>query len=249
MIYLYDGSFYGLLTCIYDHYYIEKASEIYDGRIFPGTLIDKVKTLETDIQKAEKVESAIRDKFSYEGYMDMYRSFLAADIHKDCYILNYIVQGFKLGAKMDRLYSEPFVLRIRELSRKVGFEAHRFNGLLRFVEKKPFLYAAFEPDNDILLLIADHFADRFMHERIIIHDLKRNKAVFAHKRKWMISEMNDERVLEELDVQSITPDEELLQRLWKGYFDHIGIEGRRNTKLQQNFVPLKYRKHIVEFSG
>jgi len=249
MIYLYDGSFYGLLTCVYEHYYVEHADEIFDTHRFMGSLIDETKFIDADETKATKVEAAIRDKFSMEGYMDMYRSFLSDETYKDCYILSYIVNGFKIGAKMDRLYSEPFVLKIRELSRRVGFEAHRFNGLLRFVEKKPFLYAEFEPDNDILELIADHFSDRFLNERIIIRDLKRAKAVFAFEGKWMIHDIDGQNSLSEIGASKVTSDEVLLQQLWQGYFDHIGIEGRKNLKLQQSFVPLKYRKHVLEFGS
>lgn len=249
MIYLYDGSFYGLLTCVYEHYYVEAADEIFDTHRFMGSLVDESKFIDTDENKAIKVETAIRDKFSMVGYLDMYRSFLSDETYKDCYILSYIVNGFKIGAKMDRLYSEPFVLKIRELSRRVGFEAHRFNGLLRFVEKKPFLYAEFEPDNDILELIAEHFSDRFLNERIIIHDLKRGKAVFAYEGKWMIHDIDSGYELNQVGGSEISSGELLLQELWQGYFDHIGIEGRKNLKLQQSYVPLKYRKHILEFGA
>lgn len=248
MIYLYDGSFYGLLTCIHEHYYVENVSEIYRTNYFMGSLIDESKFIETDEEKAEKVENAIRDKFTSVGYMDMYRAFLSDEINKDCYILDYIIHGFKIGAAMDRLYSESYVVKIRELSKRVGFEAHRFNGLLRFVEKKPFLYGTFEPDNDILPLIADHFADRYLNERIIIHDLKRKKAVIAYQGKWLVHQIDSSHELNQFHEEEVTETEELLQELWKGYFEHIGIEGRKNLKLQQSFVPLKYRKHILEFS-
>lgn len=247
MIYLYDGSYYGMLTCIYEHYYMENANEIYDVNHFPGTLIDETKFIMTDEEKAEKVEKAIRDRFSQVGYMDLYRSFLSDEPLKDTYILQYVLKGFKMGAAIDRMYSEPYVIRIRELSRRVGFEAHRFNGLLRFVEKKPYLYAKFEPDNDIVTLIADHFADRFKNEKIIIHDLKRHKAVVAFQGEWLLHDVSMDNQLYD-DVHHEDEMEVLLQQLWKGYLEHIGIEGRKNLKLQQNFVPLKYRKHLVEFN-
>lgn len=247
MIYLYDGSYYGMLTCIYNHYYVEKADEIFSETMFLGSLIDVTKYIKTNEEQAKRVEKAISEKFTEIGYMDMYRCFLSNEMNKDCYILAYLVEGFKIGNKIDRLYSEPYVLKIRELSRKVGFEAHRFTGLLRFVEKKPFLYSSFEPDNDILPLIADHFADRFKNEHIIIHDLKHNKAVFAQEGEWVIYEGEVLSELTLLKDAHLSHKETLLQELWKGYFDHIGIEGRKNLKLQQSFVPLKYRKHILEF--
>lgn len=247
MIYLYDGTYYGLLTCVYEHYYTMKANEIYAVQLFGGSLIDETRFITSDEDKAEKVEAAIKDKFSSKGYMDMYRSFLSDEPNKDNYILQYLMAGFKMGAKIDRMYSEPYVIRIRELSRRVGFESHRFLGLLRFVERKPYLYAKFEPDSDILTLIADHFADRYKNERIIIHDLKRQKALIAHGGQWLVYDVENQNQF--LDEEENDELENLLQELWKGYFEHIGIEGRRNLKLQQSFVPLKYRKHILEFNS
>jgi len=247
MIYLYDGTYYGLLTCIYNHYYQEAVSEIYSISNYMGSLIDASKFIETKEAKAEKVERAIRDKFTPVGYRDMYQAFLSDEVYKDCYILSYIINGFTIGAAIDRLYSAPYVIKVRELSRRVGFEAHRFKGLLRFIDKKAFLYASFEPDNDILALIGDHFADRYLNERIIIHDLKRQKALVAYGGKWMLHDIETEHILKMIGQEEVDQTEELLQVLWKGYFDHIGIEGRRNLQLQQSFVPLKYRKHILEF--
>ncbi len=246
MIYLYDGSYYGMLSCVYEHYYTMKANEIYAVQLFEGSLIDESKFIVTDEVKAEKVELAIKNKFSSNGYMDMYRSFLSDEPNKDNYILQYLMAGFKMGAKIDRMYSEPYVIRIRELSRRVGFESHRFLGLLRFVERKPYLYARFEPDSDILTLIGDHFADRYKNERIVIHDLKRHKALVAYGGEWLLYDVDNQELLPEGSEDDEL--ETLLRDLWKGYFDHIGIEGRKNLKLQQAFVPLKYRKHVVEFN-
>lgn len=246
MIYTYDGSYYGLLTCVYHHYYFEPAQEIYSQQRFVGSIIDEVIYVETNEEMAHKVESAIRDKFSVEGYLAMYRSFLSDDDKKDCYILKYLMKGFKLGPKIDRLYSESYVIKIRELSKRVGFEAHRFLGYLRFVEKGDYLYAELEPDNDILPLIADHFADRYLNEKIVIHDTKREKAMLASKGRWMIQDIEDGEA-EQMSALPTSRSEELLQELWKSYHEHIAIEGRINPKLQQAFVPLKYRKHIIEF--
>lgn len=247
MIYTYDSSYYGMLSCIYAHYYKEAATEIFDQHLFQGTLIDDVVFIKTNLEHAQKVEQAIREKFTLEGYLAMYRSFLSNERNKDCYILKYLIEGFKLGPKIDRLYSENFVIKIREMSKRVGFEAHRFLGLLRFVEKNQFLYASFEPDNDVLPLIADHFADRFINERIIIHDIKRGYGVLSYKGKWFIQDISKEEAELLLNTRQ-TAEEDLLQDLWKSYFEHIAIEGRKNLKLQQGFVPLKYRKHIVEFN-
>lgn len=247
MILLYDGSYYGFLSCIHEHYYGRKATEIFPKALFQGSIVDEAYDVITDEEKAAKVEKALSEKFSMIGYLDMYRCFLSNDMNKDTWNLKYIQKGFKIGEKLDRLYSDPDVIHIRKLSRQVGFEGHRFKGILRFEERNGFLYARYEPDHDISELIADHFADRFLNEQIIIHDLKRHKAVLAKGGKWIITEVTPNSNIHDLSQINLTQEEELLQNLWKGYFEHIGIEGRKNPKLQQNFVPLKYRKHMLDF--
>ena len=247
MILLYDNSFYGLLTCVFEHYYHQPVQEIYAKDVFQGSLIDTYREVETEEIKAKRVEKAIREKFSGEGYMALYRTFLSNDYHKDCYILEYLIHGFKLGRKIDNYYSEPFVMNIRKLSKKVGFEAHRFLGLLRFEQRDKYLYATFEPDHDILPLIAQHFTDRLQEERLIIYDRKRSKAVLANNKQWIIQEVPRNEAREIFDTYTLSIEEKMLQKLWRGYFEHIAIEGRINPKLQQNFVPKKYRKDILEF--
>ncbi|MGI5880927.1 MAG: DUF4130 domain-containing protein [Syntrophomonadaceae bacterium] len=37
------------------------------------------------------------------------------------------------------------------------------------------------------------------------------------------------------------------QELWKLYFNRIAIDSRRNPKLQTQFVPIRYRKNLLEF--
>lgn len=266
MIYVYDNTFYGMLTAVYYHYYEKKADQIFADAKFGGHLVDEIRYIETHSIYAEKVEKAMYKKLSREGYLSMYRTFLSSEENKDTYILKYLEKGFKLGEKIDRLYADPDVIHIRELSKKVGFEAHRFLGLLRFEQKFNYLYGRYEPDHDITELIAQHFADRLKNEMFIIHDAKRKKMMFSNQGKWYIEQSNKVEVMERLlreeqaekkvmyneeDYQRGSlghiSEEAMIQALWKKYFERIGIEGRKNLKLQQSFVPLKYRKNILEF--
>lgn len=242
MIYLHDGYFDGLLTCIYDHYYLKKATEIYDRDMYQPRLFEDVKVIDTDKEKATKVYNAIIKKLSPQSYWDIFNTFLSNNQYKDCYILAYLVEAFKLGRDINLLHTHKATINIKRLSRQVGFEKHRFLGLLRFSDIGECLYSKIEPDHDILILIADHFANRLKNERLIIYDAKRKKAIICKYGKWVISEFIMEQEIE------LSEKEKHIQSLWKGYFTSVGIESRKNLKLQQNFVPLKYRKNIVEFN-
>lgn len=242
MIYLHDGDFDGFLTCIYHHYYYSEVSAIYASAVYEPMLLEEVKFIETDQIMADKVHEAIMSKFTAQMYANIYRTFLSDDYQKDTYLLAYLKLAFRKGAATERLRSVDAVYRVQNLGRQVGFEVHRFLGLLRFSDLGTCLYAKFEPDSNIVTLLADHFADRFKEERFIIHDVKRKLAVIGCKGNWILTDFD--RFIED----GLMEEEVFFRGLWKQYFEAIGIEGRKNPKLQQSFVPLKYRKNLIEFS-
>ncbi|TCT11664.1 putative DNA metabolism protein [Natranaerovirga pectinivora] len=243
MDYLYDGTFDGFLTCIYYHYYKEKALGIYPNASYQYNLIDKYAYVETEIDKSKKVSKAIREKISFEALRHLNSVFLSNDDFKENKMLNYIVYGFKMGKDINNYFTHPTVAPILKLSKRVNMEAHRFLGLVRFIEVGNVLFAEIEPDHNILPIILKHFVDRFKTENFIINDKKRKIALAYNKKDYIISDYHLDSEL------PISEKEKEFQSLWKNYFENISIKSRENAKLQQQFVPLKYRKHLMEFNG
>jgi probable DNA metabolism protein len=101
--------------------------------------------------------------------------------------------GFQLGSKINDYHTHPHILPVNETARKVTFEAHRFLGLLRFIECNQYLYAEFEPDHNILVLLAGHFADRLAKENFIIHDRRRHLAVVYDQKEWLLTDFAEEK--------------------------------------------------------
>lgn len=242
MVYLHDGTFDGFLTCIYRYYYEDKADEIYSRESYRVDLLNEIKYIETDNDKALKVYNSITSKFSEEFYWNVFNTFLSDNYYKDCYLLKFLIMAFKIGKNIDRVFTHEHAYYVKKLSRRVSMEKHRFLGILRFMDTGKFLFSKMSPDNDILILIAEHFVDRFSNEHFVIYDEKRHKAIISAQGKWYISDI---RIPE---TMPISKEEKQFQDLWKGYFEVIGIEGRKNSKLQQAFVPLKYRDNILEFN-
>lgn len=241
MVYLYDSTFDGLLTCIYSHYYTNKVNKIFAEKNYQYTLMEEYEIIETDQQKAKKVFDAIKKKISSEALRHINYVFLSNDINKDTYILKYVELGFKLGRQLDDYHTNDSVLPVHKLSKKVGFETHRFLGLIRFVDVNGVLYSVIEPDHDIITLLVLHFKDRLKNERFIIHDKKRKTAVIYSEDQWYHTDFT-------LDNNIPISDNELFyQNLWKKYFIQVAIESRKNLRLQQQFVPKKYRKNLTEF--
>ncbi len=239
--YMYDATFEGFLCCVHAHYYLGKASNI-----LPSTRCEQISFLDsveikTDPEKSEAVYRAIRDKISLYDLRRVYRVFLAEAEQKEMQLLDYIRLGFIKGKSVSSYHGHPIVRNAELLEKKVTQEVCRLKGLVRFsVMEGGILYAKSEPDNDILELLANHFADRYRNDPFIIHDLRREKALVARGGHWYIS------AFQESTEQRYDAGEIAYRRLWKEYFENIAIKERTNPRCQRMFMPMRYRKHLTE---
>lgn len=243
IVYVYDGTFPGLLTSIYEAYSRdekpEKISKTWD---FQHNLFTKAITIDTDDKKADKVFNAIRDKISFHTLKNIYYVFLSELENADTLIYNYLKLGFKFGEKyVAGNYSDDIIFKFQEICKKVGKEKHRVLGIMRFqLLNKSIYYGAIEPDYNIIALIAPHFARRMADQKWIIHDLRRKIAIVYNQIEWIMSEFD---ITEPLlfDEQ-----EKVYQSAWKKYFEKIAIKERKNTRLQKQCMPSRYWKHLTE---
>ncbi len=249
MDYLYDGSFDGLLTCIYYNYYREKADGIYYREGYQPSLVNGNYDVTTNPDYAARVYKAVEEKLSGNSLHNIYHVFLSSCPDKENLILNYLRLGFRIGHNLDSYHTHPDVQPLHKTARKVTLEAHRFLGLLRFTDTGKFLYAKLSPDHNILPLLADHFAERLKNERWLIEDCKRNLAVVydgqsrdkkSRQRPWHL-------LILEHPLEYAISEEDIYEELWKLYFNKVCIDSRRNPRLQAQFVPHRYRNYLVEF--
>lgn len=241
MDYLYDGTFEGLMTCVYYHYKNKGAAGIYDASSYQQSILSRCEIIKTDIEKAKAVMDAINKKISREAYINVYYCYLSGAKNKENIILEFLIFAFKYGRNTMNYYTHEKVMPINETFLKVSKEVHKFLGILRFSDIGGILYSKFSPDNDILILMIDHFADRYKFEKFIIYDDKRNKAGVYADNKWEIKE--------NIMIESVeySQNEKMIQRLWKQYFTDLAIKERTNINLQLQFVPARYRKNMAEF--
>ncbi len=242
--YIYDGSFNGLLTAIYEIYY---RREIPDQLVPTGENYNQLfavhTTIDTDEIKAGKVYDAIAAKISFRSLRHTYYAYLSEDPDVGMGIYQYLHLGWKLGSKLDFLLSDDRVRRIHRLSRKVGCEHHRLLGLVRFqLLRKDIYYAAIEPDNNIVELLAPHFAGRMSDQNWVIHDVRRDIAAIYNKQEWFAAQFSLQQRLE------LAEEEDYYQELWQQYHQTIAIKSRINPRLQRQCMPQRYWKHLVELN-
>jgi probable DNA metabolism protein len=241
--YIFDGSFDGLLTSIYEAYYRkDKPEEIIPECQFKPTLLTEPFYVATDVEKSSKVYDAIKNKISKPSLKLIYHVYLS-ELDGCCtMIYNYVKLGFKLGKEVDLHLHVDCVLQMHNLEKKVTYECHRMLGFVRFKSIDNMFYATIEPDHNILGLIASHFSSRLPNENWIIHDLKRNLAVFYNKKEWIVTELSKEKAGDFL----VREESELYETLWKEFYKTIAIEDRINPMLQKRMMPARYWKHLTE---
>lgn len=241
-IYIYDGSFEGLLTAVYQAYYQpEKPDSIVTKQRYTGGMFVNPVEIETDTEKANKVSDAIANKVSREALRHIYRAYLSELPEIETSIYHYIRIGFKVGKNIDKYHTDSVVMTIHQISLKVSRERHRMLGLVRFrCTENNIYYASIEPDFNIVGLIAPHFANRLADQKWVIHDIKRGLAALYDCNNWVLIELAEDKKINSAEH------EDFYQQLWKDYFSSATITGRKNLKLQRQFMPARYWKHLIE---
>jgi len=241
-IYLYDGTFEGLLTSIYEAYYLPvKPDQILQENTFEPNLIDEVYQIATDPIKAEKVYGSIESKISPDALRHVYEVFLSEDVDGGTIIYRYLQLGYRIGSKIVQYSVHEDVLPVFKMSQRLWREQHRLLGLVRFkLLENGGYYAPVEPDNNVVALLGPHFAGRMGDLSWMIHDLRRGIAVLGQRGQWVMTTM------ERGELTGISQEEKEFQTLWRTYYKHIAIPERINPRLQKSHMPVRYWKYLTE---
>lgn len=240
--YIYDGSFDGLLTAIYEAYYRRKELDdiVPMDSMEENFLIERI-YITTDTEKSKKVYEAIKNKISKEALRRITYAYLSELPRHGDDILKYVQLGFKIGPQVDLNLSNDIVRRMDNIRYKVTTEQHRLLGLLRFKQlENGIFYTSLEPDYNIVVLLAPHFASRLANENWVIHDVKRGIGVFYNKEEWVVKDIQIK------DSLIVKEEEGEYQELWRTYFKSIAIESKINPTLQRRYMPARYWKHLIE---
>ena len=241
LAYLYDGSFDGLLCCVYESYYQkELPSLIFSHSEIQATLFP-VKEIETDIISALKVEDSIRTSISGEALKLVRLCYYSKMENREITILNFLRMGYKIGPSVTNMLADDTVCAITKTARNVQSESHFFKEFLRFSDYNGALVAIIEPKNFVLPMIVNHYCDRFPSEQFLIYDESHNYALVYQNGESAIFP------LENLELPEACEKEEKYRALWKQFYNTIAIEGRINPKLRMGNMPKRYWKNLTEF--
>jgi len=249
--YIYDGTFEGLLTCIYEAYYrredpcfissSKQYSERTEDTLF--SLLESPIFVETDIEKSSRVYDAVEKKISAEAMETIYHVFLSETDNFEIMTLNYVRLGFKAGYDLNKHLQDKMVMDMLKAENKVKYEVLRMQGFLRFQEIQGLYYASYEPDSNITALVTPHFAERLPDQDFIIHDVRRGIASVCSKKEWFVTRIDES----DANLSGKGMDGFDYEALWKGYFRWTSIDERTNFRNQKRQMPKRYWKHLTEF--
>ena len=246
---VYDGTFEGLLTAVYE-IYERKLTQVKmeRGESYTSAIFENLVKVMTDNIRAERVLSGLRQKLSPNGVQRLYIAHLAGIENDDDTIVGFIRYVFDTDQNIEDDYSNRYVLRVSEIVGMMRREKHRMEAFVRFQKlKDETFYSAIQPDFNVLPLLIKHFKNRYADQKWIIYDIKRNYGLYynLHDTEFISLEFSSVKNPGNV-VTAFNEDEEIYQHLWKNYFTSVNIPARKNTKLHLRHIPKRYWKHLTE---
>lgn len=257
-----EDSITGILTALFDAFvYKNSMQQPYEDSISIEIgehsnimLFAREIEIRTDEEKAAKTVYAIQSKLGFSVYQTVFYALCHFDPERATTVLGYLVRAFSKGSQIREYLADPYVIRVMELSRKVGNECQKLLGFTRFWDTGRFLLAEIEPKCDALPVMQEHFADRFPNENFIIFDKKRKYALVhpAYKSCFFVAgieaEEKEAAFSEAFGEKEALMSKDRYEEMWRAYFSTMAIDERFNEKCQNTLLPKWYRKHMLEFS-
>ncbi len=219
---IYDGSFESFIKALkialeYNDAIISKEENLFDENIY----INKTSN-DIEIDKELYFDILIIYLSEVQGFENIALRYLREKINGNKNILNDNIK------------------KVIDIKRKFFRELHKYKGFTRFYEvDKNLMFAKIMPENNIVYFLANFFKKRIQQD-FVIYDEKRKIGAFKKGNEIYIEK------IDEIKFKVYEKEKEIIT-LWKGFLKDITIKERVNLKLQKNFVPLKYRRNMIEF--
>ena len=242
IIYQYDGSFDGLLCCIYESYtQRERPTAIFCAEDAECCLFE-VRTVVTDPTHAERVAASLR-RLSAEVMPLLRRVFLTCLPEKEMAVYRFVSKLYREGKPyLTRLSDDAYQPLLRAV-RNLATEVEHLRGFLRFSVYGETLGAVIEPKNRVLPLLRSHFCERCHEESFFIYDRTHREALlYARGRSRIVP-------LDGFEPAPPDAEEAAYRALWRRFYDTIAIRERTNPKLRMTHMPKRYWAQMTEFQA
>ena len=240
VVYLYDGTFDGLLCCVFESYMRRESPLDILPDDSPQLPLCEVHEVVTTRQGAHRVFLSLEAKLGTQAAELVQAAFFHGDDCKALAIYRFIRLGYRMGPKIYDMRGDGIVSAVHKLAQAAWHESHMMTGFVRFSESQGVLTAVIEPKHFILPLMRPHFCERYNGERFLIYDKAHGMV--------LVYQPYEARILAAESVCLPDADETELayRRLWTQYYKTIAIESRRNPRCQMGHMPKHFWSHLTE---
>lgn len=251
-IFIYDHTFDGLLTCLF---------QVYARKIFPQLLLkegeplplfyDEAIHITTEEDKHQRVWKGLQKKLSRSALATLTYGWLSEVPGVDMLLLRYMRKAIDSPVSIETNFADADVLELSKIWKKVNWERLRILQFVRFQKAADGTYfAAIEPQHNALPLTIHHFRDRYADQPWMIYDLKRHYGYYYDLKT--VEEVTFEDTTQAhfvtgmLNENLMDKDEKYFQQLWKTYFKSVCIKERLNPRKHKQDMPVRYWKYLTE---
>ncbi|WP_317126560.1 TIGR03915 family putative DNA repair protein [Chryseobacterium nematophagum] len=223
---LYDGSFDGLLTAIFEvfEYRFKDVEIVSRERFHQENIFAEIHEIITQNNKAERVLATLEQNIGKSGIHQLLKVFLSENLQMENLILSAVKQSIQYPKdNILQNFADNDILKISKICKSVDRERHRMTAFVRFEKMQDgAFFAKIEPDFNVIPLIRKHFKDRYQDQKWMIYDLRRNYGVLYDLKtcEFFYPE-------EKLDLntyqQQFHDEEKRYQKLWQRYFTYTNI--------------------------
>lgn len=241
LIYVYDGSFDGLMCCLFDMVYRDERPQCVLCEAEQQATLFEVHRVETDEGRARRVKEAVGKKISHNAMNFVKKAFLTALEGKELMLCDFLQAGFRRGWRiMDELTAEPLATLYAAV-RALDNETEHYKGFVRFSELGGVLVSVIEPKNYVLPLLMHHFCSRFPEESLLLYDKTHRMVLLGRGGTGKLA------YLEDFEPAAAQAAERELRSLWKTFYDAVAIEARYNPRCRMGHMHKRFWAQMTEF--
>jgi probable DNA metabolism protein len=251
MILVYDGTFEGYLSVVFECYSRKlEPMNIASEKNLQETMFVEKEFIPSDAIHSDRVWKGIQSKLSTEMNQLPYSAWLSCEPGIEIALLQFIRLAFASTVPIENNFGDPDVLTVRKAARRVMKEAMRMLQFIRFQRTLDDIYfAAISPDYDVMPMTLKHLKERFADQLWVVYDLKRDYGFYYNRETIEEIALNEKSFNTKngaVPLNMLQEDEAHYQTAWKGYCKNITIRERLNLKLQKQHMPKRYWKFLPE---
>ena len=269
-VFRYDKTFEGLLTAVFDAYVRRMWPDALLSEGEPAPLFTTEEhNVVSDPEKSGRVWTALAKKLPKDVSNMLVMGWLSEEPGVDMMLARYMRRVIDEAGKVYTDFSDPDILRIKQLALKVSHEREHLMQFTRFQKGADLpdttddpaaaqnhgagatYFAPVSPRYNALPLAIPWFRDRFRDQKWLIYDIKRRYGYYYDLHEVTEITMEDDAHLTEgeLDPGMLAADEKLFQDMWRGYIDSMAIKERINPRLQRQHMPRRFWPLLTEMAG